>query len=97
MNKILVLIVSIVAIAAIAYLFFTMTYIRESPPIIMPDDQCDFSGGTVVTQLCCGSASDFPNMCTIGACGCSADNSHQVKVCDCGQGKCWDSEKKACV
>jgi hypothetical protein len=26
----------------------------------------------------------------IGACGCSTDNSKEVKVCDCGEGKCWN-------
>ena len=36
--------------------------------------------------MCCQSASDFPNNCLIGACGCSPDNSHSVKVCDCGEG-----------
>lgn len=61
------------------------------------DELCRASGGTVTTQLCCKSASDFPNTCLIGACGCSTDNSKEVKVCDCGEGKCWDSAKQECV
>jgi hypothetical protein len=61
------------------------------------DELCRASGGAVTTQLCCKSASDFPNTCLIGACGCSPDNSKEVKVCDCGEGKCWDSTKQACV
>ncbi len=51
---------------------------------------CLLSGGTVETSLCCASASDFPNVCLIGACGCSPADSHQVKVCNCGEGKCFD-------
>ncbi len=62
---------------------------------VSPDQACVSAGGTVITQLCCGSASDFPNTCAIGACGCSPSNSHDVKVCDCGEGKCWDGTKCA--
>jgi hypothetical protein len=51
---------------------------------------CINSGGTVKTSLCCNSASDFPNNCLIGACGCSPENSHEVKVCDCGSDRCFD-------
>jgi len=54
------------------------------------NDGCTSSGGTVVTGSCCLSSGDFPNSCLIGACGCSPDNSHQVKECDCGEGKCFD-------
>lgn len=51
---------------------------------------CKNSGGVVSSAMCCGSASDFPNLCLIGACGCSPENSHEVKICDCGQDKCFD-------
>lgn len=54
---------------------------------------CIDSGGTVGTSLCCKSASDFPNNCLIGACGCSPENSHEVKVCDCPEGKCFDGNE----
>ena len=54
------------------------------------EQACVISGGTIGTSLCCGSAEDFPNFCLIGACGCSPDNSHEVKVCDCGEEKCFD-------
>jgi hypothetical protein len=40
--------------------------------------------------MCCKSISDFPNLCVIGACGCSPDNSKEITVCDCGEGKCFD-------
>ncbi len=59
------------------------------------EQKCTDSGGTVSTSLCCGSASDFPNLCLIGACGCSSENSHEVKICDCGTDKCFDGT--ACV
>jgi hypothetical protein len=49
----------------------------------------------VITMLCCTSVSDFPNLCLVGACGCAPANSHQIKVCDCGTGRCFDGT--ACV
>lgn len=51
---------------------------------------CLDSGGTVGTGTCCQSSGDFPNSCLIGACGCAPANSHQVKTCNCGAGKCFD-------
>jgi hypothetical protein len=54
---------------------------------------CLNSGGTVSVSSCCKSSNDFPNSCLIGACGCSPTDSHQVKTCDCGEGKCFDGEK----
>lgn len=60
------------------------------------DEQaCTDSGGTVSNATCCTSASDFPNTCLIGACGCSPENSHEVKTCDCGTGKCFN--RRSCV
>jgi hypothetical protein len=53
-------------------------------------NSCIASGGTVVTKSCCKSVSDFPNTCLIGACGCSPDNSKEIRVCDCGPGRCFD-------
>jgi len=54
---------------------------------------CLNSGGTVSTSSCCQATDDFPNTCLIGACGCSPTDSHQVKVCDCGDGKCFDGSE----
>jgi hypothetical protein len=51
---------------------------------------CLISGGTVTTSLCCKTTTDFPNTCLIGACGCSPEYSHEVKVCDCGLDKCFN-------
>jgi hypothetical protein len=59
------------------------------------DAGCTFSGGVVKDSLCCNSASDFPNTCLIGACGCSPEFSHHVKGCECPEGKCFDGEKCA--
>lgn len=57
------------------------------------EQACIDSGGEVSTSLCCESTSDFPNLCVIGACGCAPENSHEVKICDCGEGKCFDGEE----
>ena len=54
------------------------------------EEACVSSGGIVETVLCCNSAKDFPNSCLIGACGCSPANSHQVNICNCGEGKCFN-------
>jgi hypothetical protein len=59
------------------------------------EQACIDSGGTVETVLCCLTVDDFPNLCLVGACSCSAENSHEVKTCNCGEGKCFDGE--ACV
>jgi hypothetical protein len=56
---------------------------------------CLDSGGTIRSSTCCQSASNFPNSCAIGACGCAPTSSHQVKTCDCGEGKCFDGN--SCV
>jgi hypothetical protein len=54
---------------------------------------CTSSGGTVEKGMCCKSAEDFPNLCLIGACGCGPADSHEVSICNCGEGKCWDGEE----
>lgn len=56
---------------------------------------CTDSGGQESVSSCCASVSDFPNLCLVGACGCSPDNSHQIKTCDCEEGRCFDG--KECV
>ena len=54
------------------------------------EDDCVASGGTIVTGMCCKSVQDFPNTCAIGACGCSAENSYGVELCECPEGLCFD-------
>jgi hypothetical protein len=51
---------------------------------------CKEAGGTVVTEQCCASVSDFPNTCLVGACGCSPEYSAPRKVCECPAGTCFD-------
>ncbi len=66
---------------------------KEDNDAVEKEKGCTDSGGTIITSSCCKSASELPNSCLIGACGCSPDNSHQVKVCDCGTGKCFNGKK----
>jgi len=69
-------------------LWFEVTGI--SAPGTTLDDACVAAGGTVSTASCCEQTSDFPNTCSIGACGCAPEYSHEVKVCDCGPSACFD-------
>jgi len=54
------------------------------------EQACLAADGTVETTNCCLSANDFPNLCLIGACGCAAGDSHEVKTCNCGSNKCFN-------
>jgi hypothetical protein len=56
---------------------------------------CLGSGGAVTTVLCCAGTDDFPETCFVGACSCSPDASHEVRVCDCSAGTCFNGT--ACV
>jgi hypothetical protein len=51
---------------------------------------CTKAGGTVGSQPCCKSASEFPNTCLVGACGCSWENSAPLDVCECPANKCFN-------
>jgi len=57
------------------------------------EQACLNSGGTLATSSCCTSVGDFPNLCLIGACGCSPENSHTVKVCNCETDKCFNGSE----
>lgn len=70
---------------------------QEQEPEVSYEELCVNSGGTVTTSSCCLSTNDFPDTCLIGPCGCSPENSHEVKICDCGEGKCWDSDRTECI
>ena len=61
-------------------------------PEVSVEQACLDSGGEVVSVLCCQSVEDFPDSCLIGACGCAPDASHEVKACNCSEGKCFDGE-----
>jgi hypothetical protein len=54
---------------------------------------CTGSGGTIEVAFCCSGADEFPNTCSIGACGCSLENSKEIRTCNCGEDKCWDGER----
>lgn len=54
------------------------------------EEACLKSGGQLTISLCCKSAEDYSNLCLIGPCGCSPSSSHEIKVCDCGEGRCFD-------
>ena len=87
---------TILAIAVVAVLIILAFFLMPkgtTEPVSDVGQACIDSGGAVSTGLCCLSSADFPNNCLIGACGCSPENSHGVKICDCGEGKCWDGEK----
>ena len=62
----------------------------QTPELTEKEQACIDSGGTVTTSMCCKNTDDFPNFCIIGPCGCSPENSHEVKICDCGLDKCFD-------
>jgi hypothetical protein len=55
--------------------------------------ECESAGGEVKTSLCCKGTLDFPNMCVIGPCGCSPDNSHEITICECEEGQCFNGEE----
>ncbi len=68
----------------------TATRAPTATPTPNPAAQaCLDAGGTVVTGTCCASASDYPNTCGLGACGCSPSGSRQLPLCECPNG-CWN-------
>ncbi|MBZ9569433.1 peptidoglycan-binding protein [Patescibacteria group bacterium] len=69
------------------------TFSTLSEELTEEEQACIDSGGTVSTSLCCEATNDFPNLCLVGPCGCAPENSHQVKICDCGLEKCFDGEE----
>ncbi len=90
MKKIIIFII-IIIIAGLGYwLYQSMTTPEE---LSEKEQACVSFGGQVSTSLCCKTTGDFPNLCLIGSCGCSPDNSHQVKVCDCGPDKCFNGSE----
>jgi hypothetical protein len=51
--------------------------------------QCANTGGAVVEQLCCAATGDFPDLCSVGACGCSPSSSHTIHACSCPDAGCY--------
>ena len=96
------MVIVLVAIGVGAFYFLPSNVLHPAPSTqtttssaTSKQNACANSGGIIDYSNCCKSASDFPNNCAIGACGCSLENSHQVKVCQCPAGKCWDGN--SCV
>jgi len=79
MSKTFFIIIALVIIVAGCLIYLWMN----------KEQVCLISGGTVATSSCCKATGDFPDTCLIGACGCSSQYSHEVKVCDCGADKCF--------
>jgi len=84
-------------IVALAILFalavLALTYSQKGAQISEKEQACINAGGTVRTSLCCKATDDFPNLCLVGPCGCSPENSHEVKICECPEGKCFDGNR----
>ncbi|MGB2762314.1 MAG: hypothetical protein WBC21_02095 [Minisyncoccales bacterium] len=91
MSKTIIAIIIIIIVAGLGYLVYQSTLAPEE--LTEKEQACINSGGTVSTSLCCKATSDFPNLCLIGPCGCSPENSHQVKICDCGHDKCFNGSE----
>ncbi|MFH1451129.1 MAG: hypothetical protein ABIF89_00795 [bacterium] len=99
-KKIVIAIIGIVIVFGLVYIVFNKTNIDElfsSKETVIPtetispqEEQCLAAGGEVVVTTCCKLVNDFPNICAVGACGCAPEYSHDVKTCNCGEGKCFD-------
>ena len=90
------IIIVFVVLITVVLSYFTYSYLKqnkEQPLLVGKEGACINSGGVVEEASCCLSSGDFPNTCLIGACGCSPDNSHQIKTCNCGENKCFDTDK----
>lgn len=90
-NKIITTIVVIIIIVGIGYLVYQL--IPKTEELTEKEQGCINSGGEVSTSSCCEATGDFPNLCLVGPCTCAPENSHQVKVCDCGPDKCFNGSE----
>jgi hypothetical protein len=76
---------------------------KDSYTLRQKELSCINSGGKIETSFCCGKpnpgeTAQFVAIPTcpgspIGACGCSRENSHEVRICDCGADKCFDGNQ----
>lgn len=90
MLKKLFIIIIIIIIIVVVYLLlgpFGFEKLTEQ------EEACIDAGGTLGTMMCCKLTSDFPNTCLIGPCGCAPENSHEIKICHCGENKCFNGSK----
>ncbi|XOA43066.1 MAG: hypothetical protein ACKKMO_01160 [Candidatus Nealsonbacteria bacterium] len=91
MSKTIIAIIIIIVIVGLGYWIYQLMTTPEE--LTEKEQACINSGGEVSTSLCCKATGDFPNLCLIGPCGCSPENSHQVKICDCGPDKCFNGSE----
>jgi len=89
---IIIVILIIIFVVGGWYFFYRKPAIAPGPEITEQEKACLDSGGSVNTADCCQTASNFPNNCLIGACGCALEYSHEIKICECPNG-CWDGTK----
>lgn len=94
-KKIITIVIVVIVVAGLGYWIYP--YLNPTTPEEKSDAEqaCIASGGQVKTSTCCQTTSDFPNSCLVGPCGCAPAYSHEVKICDCGEGKCFDGSKCA--
>lgn len=71
----------------------TIKVLASAPEVKEDEKGCAESGGNVSAAWCCKSSGNFPNLCAIGACGCSPENSHEIRFCSCGENKCFNGKK----
>ncbi len=84
-----ILVVFCIVVAGAAYY---ISLGQAGPPALESEAEagCLASGGTVGQAFCCLSVNDFPDTCLVGACACSAENSHAVQTCTCPAGTCFN-------
>jgi len=93
MKKIILITIFTIIIAVGGWYFvYQRPVLAPNFKISEQEKVCLDSGGKVATANCCQSVVAFPNLCLIGACGCSLENSKEVKICDCGDG-CWNGTR----
>ncbi|MFC1663799.1 hypothetical protein ACFL0A_01610 [Patescibacteria group bacterium] len=92
MSKTIIAIIVVIIIAVgLGYWIYQSTIAPEE--LTEKEQACVNSGGQALTSLCCKTAGDFPNLCLVGSCGCSPDNSHKIKICDCGPDRCFNGNE----
>jgi len=93
-NKFVIIFFIIVLLLIIGILLYQYWWLPK-PSVSLQETGCIISGGTVSIESCCKDINDFFNTCVVreNPCGCSAEDSHQVKICNCGDDKCFDGNK----
>ena len=93
MSKTIIAIIILIIVGGLGYLVYYQPKIDKPEELGEAEQACINAGGEVSTSSCCKTTGDFPDLCLIGACGCSPENSHEVKICDCGPDKCFNGSE----